>query len=129
MPKAMPHLLVLVVVLSLLAACSSSQSGDGDGSAASLATDGPATVDDTDGLVPVPPVVLITKTAADDPDRFESSRLIVEAWNTAGIEAELLPVDAAVLAERTFTGKDYDVYFVSYGPTTDRLDPENMMAV
>lgn len=92
---------------------------------------GPAdapTIDDVAGREPVPTIQLLTKTAANDPSRFELSRMIVEAWQEAGIDAELLPVDDAQLNARTFTGKDYDAFVVSYGPTPERLDPDNLLS-
>lgn len=85
-------------------------------------------IDDASGREPVPTIQLLTKTAANDPSRFELSRTIVEAWQEAGIDAELLPVDDAQLNSRTFTGKDYDAFVVSYGPTPERLDPDNLLS-
>src|SRR5699024_1795487 len=76
----------------------------------------------------VPTISLLTKTAANDPTRYEMSRLIVEAWQDAGIDAELMPVDDAQLNSLTFENKDYDDYAVSYGPTPDRLDPDNLLS-
>lgn len=113
----------LMVAGLLLAGCTGGATGSSDGGAA----DAEAAAVDVSNLEPVPPVELITKTAAEDPDRFEASRLIVDAWNAAGIEAELLPVDSALLSERTFGGKNFDTYFISYGPTADRLDPANLL--
>ena len=75
----------------------------------------------------VPPIKLLTTTAAGDPTRFEMSRMIVEAWQEAGIRAELLPVEDAQLGSLAFESKAYDVYAVSYGPTVDRLDPDNLL--
>ncbi|TCN40757.1 peptide/nickel transport system substrate-binding protein [Kribbella orskensis] len=83
---------------------------------------------DTGGRKPVPTIRLLTKTAANDPTRFEMARMIVEAWRGAGIPAELLPLDDAQINSRTFLGKDYDVALVSYGPTPERLDPENLLS-
>lgn len=85
-------------------------------------------VDDVSTREAVPTIHLLTKTAANDPTRFEMSRIIVEAWREAGIPAELMPVDDAQLNSRTFTGKDYDAFVVSYGPTPERLDPENLLS-
>lgn len=79
-------------------------------------------------LEAVPTIRLLTKTAADDPARFEQGRLIVEAWQDAGIPAELEPVDSAEIGRRGFAVKDFDVYLIAYDPTTDRLDPDNFLA-
>jgi peptide/nickel transport system substrate-binding protein len=85
-------------------------------------------VEDVGARDKVPTIRLLTKTAANDPTRFEMSRMIVEAWQQAGIPAELMPVDDAQLNTLAFESKDYDVYAVSYGPSMDRLDPDNLLA-
>ena len=113
------HLGILLLASSTLAACSF-------GSSPPVA--GRPTVDDVTGLKAVPAIKVLTKTQADDPTRFEMARLVVKNWNDAGIEATVEPVGSAELSSKTFTGKDYDVYAISYDGTPARLDPDNILS-
>lgn len=116
-----PRPRILLVAPVLLAACSLGQvDSTGD-------IEGRPEVSDTSGREAVPSIQLITKTKAEDSTRYEMSSLIVESWQNAGIDAELLPVGEAELNARTFEGKDYDAYTISYGPTPERLDPNNLL--
>ena len=85
-------------------------------------------VEDVEGLRPVEPFTVLTKTAADDPRRFEEARLIVEAWQAAGIPAELEAVDSAEVSERGFANKEFDTYLIAYDPTLERLDPDDFLS-
>lgn len=115
-----PRLLLAAPVL--LAACSFGQVDEAE------VIEGRPEISDTGGREAVPTIQLLTKTKADDPTRYEMSNLIVESWQNAGIDAELLPAGAAELSSRTFTGKDYDAYAIYYGPTPERLDPDNLLS-
>lgn len=75
----------------------------------------------------VPTFQLLTKTAADDPRRFEATRLIVEAWQEAGIPVEIRPLADAELTGRTFTSKNFDAYLIEYSGTSSRLDPSDFL--
>ncbi|MEU6717487.1 ABC transporter substrate-binding protein [Nonomuraea sp. NPDC046802] len=117
--------LVLAGSLALACgACTSGTEGAGDPDAAKYQP----IADDVSGRTRVPAVKLLTKTPAEDPRRYEQARLIVEAWQQAGIPAELLAVRGAEVTRRAFTSKDFDAYLVVYDPTPDRLDPDNLLA-
>ncbi|MEW1846769.1 ABC transporter substrate-binding protein [Nonomuraea angiospora] len=105
-------------------ACTSGAQGAGDPGAAKYQP----IADDVSGRTRVPAVKLLTKTSAEDPRRYEQARLIVEAWQQAGVPAELLAVRGAEVTRRAFTSKDFDAYLVVYDPTPDRLDPDNILA-
>jgi peptide/nickel transport system substrate-binding protein len=105
----------------LTAACTSGGANSDDGLNRPVA-------DNVTGLTAVPKIGVLTKTAAEDPRRFEQARLIVEAWNAAGIPAELQAVRGAEVTRRAFTSKDFDAYVVTYDPTPERLDPDNFLA-
>ncbi|MEQ4209409.1 ABC transporter substrate-binding protein [Actinopolymorpha sp. B9G3] len=95
------------------------------GSAANVAR---PIAEDLAGRRPVPSFQLLTKVASEDPSRYEQSRLIVEAWQDAGIPVELTAIRGAELTARTFTGKDFDVSVTTYDPTAERLDPDNFLS-
>jgi peptide/nickel transport system substrate-binding protein len=67
---------------------------------------------------------VMTKTAAAEPDRFEISRMIVEAWDEFGFPAELWPVATTVLTEMAFDSKQFEVYFMGQDPRPARMEPE-----
>jgi peptide/nickel transport system substrate-binding protein len=121
LPKRSFFALSLLASALLAASCTSGRANSSRNDA-----DRPQ-VDDVSTRKAVPTIRLLTKTAANDPTRFEMARMIVEAWKEAGIPAELMPTDDAQLNSRTFTGKDYDTFLVSYGPTPERLDPDNLL--
>ncbi|WP_157181058.1 ABC transporter substrate-binding protein [Actinopolymorpha alba] len=80
------------------------------------------------GRKSVPAIELLTKTAAEDPSRYEQSRLVAEAWQQVGIQVKLVALRSAELTRRTFTGKDFDVSVTTYDPTAERLDPDNFLS-
>lgn len=114
---------ILVFTISSLAAACSFGSPDRGGPGA----DAP-TVEDVAGRKVVPTIEVLTKTQAEDPTRFEMARLVVQNWNEAGIKATVVPVGSAELSSKTFTGKDYDAYAISYDGTPARLDPDNLLS-
>jgi peptide/nickel transport system substrate-binding protein len=67
---------------------------------------------------------VMTKTASAEPDRFEISRMIVEAWDEFGFPAELWPVAVSVITEQAFDSKQFDVYMMGQDPRTSRMEPE-----
>ncbi len=72
----------------------------------------------------VEPFNVLTKTAAAEPDRFEVSRMVVEAWKEAGIPAVLEPVASGVIMEQAFESKTFEVYFMGQDPRPSRMEPE-----
>lgn len=124
-------LVLLAAVALVVAACDTSETSDDTSTTAASSTAAaptPTTVADTAGLRPVETIKLLTKTAADDPARYEQARLIAEAWSSAGIPAEIEPVANVEIGRRGFSSKEFDVYLIQYDPTIDRLDPENFLA-
>jgi peptide/nickel transport system substrate-binding protein len=116
--------LVTTATIALVAAACSGTPSGGDEEQTELVR----SIDDVSGLREVEPFTLMTKTAADDPRRFEEARLIVEAWQAAGIPVSLDPVSESELNRRAWEGKDYDAYLIAYDPTLERLDPDDFLA-
>lgn len=115
--------ILMAAATAATAALPSCTSGSGSGAAQSRPVS-----DDVTGRAKVPAIRVLTKTAAEDPRRHEQARLVVESWKEAGIPAEILAVRGTEVTRRAFTSKDYDVYLVTYDPTPERLDPDNILA-
>ena len=116
----------------IAAACGGEEETAPTAAPTTTATESPTTteapMEEAEELRPVPTLLIMTKTAAEGPPRYEQARLIAESWTAAGIPAGLEPVDGAELGRRGFTVKDFDVYIIEFDPTIDRLDPENFLA-
>ncbi|NED96377.1 hypothetical protein G1H11_13785 [Phytoactinopolyspora alkaliphila] len=90
--------------------------------------DGEANVADVESLTPVQPFEFITTTTADNPQRFEVGRIIVESWEQLGIPVELATYSPDEMARRAFSTKEYDTYLIEYSPTVERLDPNDLLS-
>ncbi|WP_375002922.1 ABC transporter substrate-binding protein [Aeromicrobium sp. CTD01-1L150] len=112
-------LILAAVALGVLAACDGQGPGGLDGSA--------PVVEDASGREPVPEIEIVAKTQANDPARYELTRLVADAWVAAGISTTMLPVGDAQLNQKTATSKDFDVYTIGYAGTPERLDPDNFL--
>ncbi|MQA80264.1 MAG: hypothetical protein GEV10_17570 [Streptosporangiales bacterium] len=112
-----------VVAGTLLAGCTGTGGDSGDDEFDGLRP----VAQDVSGRTRVPAIRLLTKTAAEDPRRYEQTRLIAERWKTAGIPAQLTPVRGTELTRRAFTSKDFDAFVVTYDPTPERLDPDDFL--
>lgn len=117
-------LAVLLVGAFLISGCSGRDQVQQD-TAAQPKSQNDAIIDPPDAARQVPKLPLLTMTPEYSADRYEASMLVKKAMAQLGVDVDPRPTDQKVVTDTSRKAPwEFEGYFMSWGNTPDRLDPQ-----